>query len=82
MKLTKANKRNILAFVIFLIVAFLLVVLIGANIPYTPAELGAEIGSLQKFVEWTVTAKTWLMDWYVLLIAVFVGLLAVFKLKK
>lgn len=81
-KLTKKEKRNILAFLVFLVVAFLLVVLIGANIPYTPAELGTDPGSLQKFVEWSVLAKGWIYEWYIVLVFVLAGLLIVFKLKK
>ena len=68
----KAEKLRILKFALFVVLAFVSIVLIGSYLPYTEAVEPEVIGSLQKFVEWSVRAKDWIIGniWLLALILV------------
>lgn len=80
--MTKDEKRRSLLAAVFLIGAFILMVLIGSNIPYTAAVAPAEAGSLQKFVEFCVDAKDWLRDYALLIGIIAAAGYLVLKLSK
>lgn len=65
--MTKGEKRRLISLVAFLVGAFLLMILIGANIPYTAAVAPDPVTALQKFVEFCIDAKQWITDYALLL---------------
>lgn len=68
--MTKQVKQY-LSFGLFLLILFVSMVLIGANIPYTEAVAPDPVTSLQKFVEFCIKVKEWFGTYAILL-----GLLA------
>lgn len=69
--MSKAKKKKNLLGVFVVIAAFLLLVLIGSVIPYEAAVEPETIGSSQKFVEWAVRTKEFIIDnIYLLLIII------------
>lgn len=81
-KVTKQDQKNYLTAILVLVIAFALLIMIGASLTYTPAELGAEAGSLQKFVEWCIAVKDWFSVWYVWVGIGAIGLFAIYKIRK
>ena len=58
-RFTKKEKRNMLTFVLALVVVFVLMVLIVPEISYTAAVEPEVAGGLEKFVVWFTDVKTW-----------------------
>ena len=83
-RFTKKEKRNMLTFILAILVVFILMVLIVPEISYTAAIEPDVAGGLEKFVVWFTDVKTWFTDniYILLLVLLGVGGVVSLRLKK
>ncbi|HTO16727.1 MAG TPA: hypothetical protein VLZ83_13230 [Edaphocola sp.] len=79
--MTKAEKRRLITLLAFLVGAFVLMILIGANIPFEAVVAPDPIPTSQKFLEFCVDAKNWLVNYAPLIGIVGVAGYLVLKLQ-
>lgn len=77
--MTKGEIKRLVTFAALLVVGFVVMLLIGANIPYTPVVAPDPIPSSQKFIEFCIDAIQWIKDYAILLAVLIASLFLVVK---